>query len=104
MSTHLRNHKEQDDRKKGTLSNWPQLMRITLTALLGSWVLQQIKDLMSLGTNLMTHAFWQGYAEEPAGKGFVTRKAHAITSGEVQGIHWNMIKCKECLGIVQNLS
>jgi hypothetical protein len=37
MSTNLKNPKEHDDRKKGTLSNQPQLMGITPTALLGNW-------------------------------------------------------------------
>ncbi len=39
----LRNHEEQEDRKKGMLSNQPQLTCITPTALLGSWVLQPMK-------------------------------------------------------------
>jgi hypothetical protein len=43
----LRNSEDQDDRKKGTLSNQPRLTRITPTVLLGSWVLQPIKDMTS---------------------------------------------------------
>jgi hypothetical protein len=50
------NPEDQDDRHKGMLSNQPQLMRVTPTALLGSWVIQPIKDLMSLGTDFKMHA------------------------------------------------
>jgi hypothetical protein len=59
MSTNLKNPK--DSPKKGTLSGQPRLMRVTPTALLGSWVLQLIKDMTSLGTDFETHANWQGY-------------------------------------------
>ncbi len=40
MSKNPRNPEDEDDREKGMLSNQPQLMCITPTALLGSWVLQ----------------------------------------------------------------
>ncbi len=60
--------------------------------------------MMYLGTDFEMHAYWQRYAEEPAAKIFATRKARTITSSKVQGTHWNMIKCKERLGIVQKLS
>ncbi len=58
MSKSLRIPEDQDDREKGTLSNQPQLTRVTPTALLGSWVLQPIKDVMSLWTDFETHAKW----------------------------------------------
>jgi hypothetical protein len=80
------------------LSNQPQLMRVTPTALLGSWVLQPIKDMMSLGTDFETHAEWQGSVEEPAAKDFIARKVHTIKLNKVQGTHWNANKCQERLG------
>jgi hypothetical protein len=46
----------------------------------------------------------EGYVEEPTAKDFVARKARTIALSEAQGTHWNMIKCEECLGIVQELS
>jgi hypothetical protein len=94
----LRNPEDQDDHKKGTLSNQHRLMRITPTALLGSWVLQPIKDMTSLGTDFETHAKWQGYVEEPAAKDFVARKVRTIKLNKVQGTHWNANLCKERLG------
>jgi hypothetical protein len=98
MSKHLRNPKEQDDCKEGMLSNQPRLTCVTPTALLGTWVLQPIKDMTSLGTDFKTHANWQGYLEVPAAKDFVARKVGTIALSKVQGTHWNMIKCQECLG------
>jgi hypothetical protein len=98
MSKHLKNPDDQDDRKKGMLSNQPQLTRVTPTTLLGSWVLQLIKDVMSLGTDFETHAKWHGSVEETAAKDFVARKVHTIKFNEVQGTHWNAIRCQECLG------
>ncbi len=97
MSKSFRNPEDQDDRKKGTLSNQPRLMRVTPTALLGSWVLQPIEDVTSYGTNFETHAKWQGSIEEPAVKDFVARKVHTIELNEVQGTHWNPNKCQEHL-------
>jgi hypothetical protein len=94
----LSNPEDQDNCKKGTLSNQPQLTRITPTALLGSWVLQPIEGMMSLGTDFKTHAKWQGSFEEPTAKDFVARKVCTIELNEVQGTNWNAIKCKECLG------
>ncbi len=73
-------------------------MRVTPTALLGSWVLQPIKDMTSLGTDFETHAKWQGSVEEPALKDFVARKVRTIELNKVQGTHWNTIKCEEHLG------
>ncbi len=84
----LRNPEDQDDREKGTLSNQPWLTRITPTALLGSWVLQPIKDMTSLGTDFEKHAKWQGSIEEPATKDFVARKVSLL----------NWTKCKEPTG------
>ncbi len=53
---------------------------------------------MSLGTDFETHAYWQEYVEVPAAMGVVARKVHTIALSEVQGTHWNVIKCQECLG------
>jgi hypothetical protein len=80
MSTNLKNPK--DDHKKGTPSDQPQFMRITPTALLGSWVQQPIKDMTSLGTDFEMQAKWQGNIDEPAAKDFVARKAHTIALSE----------------------
>jgi hypothetical protein len=86
-------------------------MRVTPTALLGSWGQQPIKD-TSLGTDFKMHAYWQGYAEEhprpfdvvmhllgdgaghhkvkaPAAKEFIGRKTCTIASGKAQGSYWN---------------
>jgi hypothetical protein len=54
VSTNLKKPKDQDDHKKGTLSNQPQLMHVTPTALLGSWEQQPIKDMTSLRTDFET--------------------------------------------------
>jgi hypothetical protein len=80
------------------LSDQPQLMHVTTTVLLGSWVLQPIKGMTSLGTDFETHAKWQGFVEEPAAKDVVARKVHTIKLNKVQGTSWNAIKCKERLG------
>jgi hypothetical protein len=80
------------------LSNQPQLMHVTPTALLGSWVLQPIEGMTSLGTDFKTHAKWQGSVEEPTAKDFVARKVCTIKLNEVQGTSWNAIKCEERLG------
>jgi hypothetical protein len=93
----LRNPEEQEDRKKGTLSNQPQLTRIKPTALLGSWVLQPIEGMTSLRTDFEKRAKWQGSDEEPAAKVFVARKVRTIEWSEMQGTIWNAIKCKERL-------
>ncbi len=89
---------EQGDRKKRTLSNQPQLTCVTPTALLGSWVLQPIEGMTSLGTDFEKHAKWQGSVEEPAAKDFVARKVRTIELNEVQGTNWKANKCKEHLG------
>jgi hypothetical protein len=94
----LRNPEDQDDRKKGTLSNQPRLTRVTPTALLGSsWVLQLTEGMTSLGTDFETHAKLQGSIEEPAAKDFVARKVRTTVLNEVQGTNWNVIKCEERL-------
>jgi hypothetical protein len=80
------------------LSDQPQLMRVKPTVLLGSWVLQPIKDMRSFRTDFETHAKWQGYIEEPTAKDFVAREVRTIKLNEVQGTHWNTNKCKERLG------
>ena len=98
MSMTLRNPEDQDSCTKRMLSNQPQLTRVTPTALLGSWVLQPIKDMMSLGTDSETHAKWQGSVEEPAAKDFVANKVRTMELNEVQGNNWNANKCKEHLG------
>ncbi len=94
---HHRSPEDQDDPEKGTLGNQPQLMCVTPTALLGSWVLQPIEDMMSLGTDFETHAKWQGSVEEPTAKDFIARKACTTILNKVQGTNWNLIKCKEHL-------
>jgi hypothetical protein len=98
MNKSLRKPEDQDDHEKGKLSNQPHLMCITHTVLLGSWVLQPIKDVASLRTDFEMHAKWQGFVEEPAAKNFVARKVCTIELNEVQGTHWNANKCKERLG------
>jgi hypothetical protein len=80
------------------LSNQPRLTHVTPTALLGSWVLQPIKDMMSLGTDFKTYAKQQGSIEEPAANNFVARKVHTIELNKVQGTHWNANNCQERLG------
>jgi hypothetical protein len=84
--------------KKGTVSNQPQLTHVTLTALLGNWVLQPIKDVTSLGTCFEMYAKWQGSVEVPAAKDFVARKVRTFEINEVQGTYWNANKCKERMG------
>jgi hypothetical protein len=98
MSNSLRNPEDQNDREKGTMSNQPQLTRITPTVLLGSWVLLPFEDMTSLGTDFETHTKWQGYIEEPTVKDFVARKVRTIKLNKVQRTHWDAIKCKERLG------
>jgi hypothetical protein len=97
MSMTLKNPEDQDGCKKSMMSNQPQLMCITPTALLGSWVLQLIEDMTSLGTDFETHANWQGYVEEPTAKIFIARKACTFALSKAQGTHWNRIKCIERL-------
>jgi hypothetical protein len=80
------------------LSDQPRLTRVTPTVLLGSWVLQLIKDMTSFGTDFETHAKWQGYFEGPAAKDFIAREVRSIKLNEMQGTHWNANKCKELLG------
>ncbi len=72
-------------------------MRVTPTVLLGSWVLQLIEGMTSLGTDFETHAKWQGSVEETAVKVFVARKVRTTVLNEVQRTKWNMIKCKQHL-------
>jgi hypothetical protein len=72
-------------------------------ALLGRWSWQPLEDMTSLGTDFETQAFWQWYDEEPTAKDFIARKACTIALSKLQGTHWNVIKCKERLGIVQEL-
>ncbi len=93
-----------EEREKGMLSDQPQLLCITSTALLCRWGRQSLKDMTSLRTDFETHAIWQGYVEEPTAKNFVARKACTITLSKVQRTHWNVIKCKLHLRIIQKLS
>jgi hypothetical protein len=72
-------------------------MRVTPTALLGSWVLQPIEGMTSLGTDFKKRAKWQGSVEESAAKDFVARKVRTIQWNKVQGTICNAIKCKERL-------
>jgi hypothetical protein len=69
-------------------------MHVTPTAVHGSWVLQPIEGMTSLGTSFEMHAKWQRSVEEPAAKDFVARKESTIKFNEVQGTNWNAIKCK----------
>jgi hypothetical protein len=73
-------------------------MRLTPTALLDSWGLQPIEDMMSFGTDFKMHAKWQGYIEQPTAKDFGAKKVHTIELNEVHGTNWNAIKCKKCFG------
>jgi hypothetical protein len=93
MSTTLKNPKDQDGRKKGMLSNQPRLKCITPTALLGRWVLQLIEYITSLGTDVETLAYWQGYVKVHNAKKIVARKVRTIALSKVQGTHWDAIKC-----------
>jgi hypothetical protein len=43
------------------------------------------------------HAKWQGYVEKPAVKDFVSRKVRTIALNDLNGTHWNTIKCQERL-------
>jgi hypothetical protein len=52
----------------------------------------------SFGTDFEMHAYWQGYAEEPAVKDLLARNTHTIASSKAQGTYWKRIKCKECCG------
>ncbi len=117
MSTNLKNPKEQDDHKKGMLSNQPWLTHVPPTALLGIGGQQPLEDKTFLGTDFEMHAYWQGYAEghprpvnlvthlpgdgdldaghhkvnAPTVKEFVVRKNRTIISGKAQGTYWNSI-------------
>ncbi len=71
------------------LSNHPQLMHVTPTVLLGSWVLQSIEGMTSLGTDFEKRAKWQGSIEEPTAKDFVARRSALL----------NGTKCKEPSGM-----
>jgi hypothetical protein len=42
--------------------------------------------MMSFVTDFETHAIWQGYVEDPAGKDFVARKACTIALSKARGI------------------
>jgi hypothetical protein len=66
------------------LSNWPQLSRVSSTALLSRWGRQLIKDMTFLGTDFEMHAIWQGYIEDPTAKDFVARKARTIALSKAQ--------------------
>jgi hypothetical protein len=65
------------------LSDQPQLLCVTSTALLRRWGQQLLKDMTSFGTDFETHAIWQGYVEDPAAKDFVARKVCTIALSEV---------------------
>ncbi len=54
-------------------------------ALLCPWGRQLLEDMTSLGTDVETHAIWQGYVEDLAAKDFVARKACTIALSKVQG-------------------
>jgi hypothetical protein len=94
----LRNPEDQDDQKKGMLSDQPQLTCVTPTALLGSWVLQRIKGMTSFGTDFVTHTNWQGSVKEPTAKDSIAKNVCTTVLNKVQRTNWNAIKCKERLG------
>ncbi len=54
-------------------------------ALLIHWGWQLLRDMTSLGTDFEMHAIWQGYAEDPAAKDFVARKACTIALSKARG-------------------
>ena len=64
MSTNLKKPKDQDDHKKGTLRDLPQLLRIMSTVLLASMESQPIQGLTSPGTDFELHTYVQGYNKE----------------------------------------
>jgi Pyruvate/2-oxoacid:ferredoxin oxidoreductase delta subunit len=72
-------------------------MRVTPTALVGSWVPQLIEGMTFLGTDFEKRTKWQGYIDEPTAKDFVARKVRTIKLTKVLGTSWIAIKCKECL-------
>jgi hypothetical protein len=82
MSTNFKKPKVQYDHKKGTLSNQPQLTRVTPTALLGSCEQKPIEDMTSLGTDFEMQAYRQGSVEEPIANDLVARKARTIALSE----------------------
>ena len=98
MSANLKNPEDEADHKKGTLSDQPQLMRVTPTAPLGKWGRQPLKDMTSLRADFEMHVNRQGYTEGPAAKELVVRNTHTIASGKAGGTRWNRIKCKERCG------
>jgi hypothetical protein len=100
MSTSLKNSKEH---KKGTVSNQPRLPCITPTVLLGSWGRQPLEDMTSLANAFEMHAYWQGYAEEPAVKDFVARNTRTTASCKAQGTGTGS-SAKSTVEILQKLS
>ncbi len=82
--------------RKGTLSNQPQLTRVTPTALLTRWVLQLIEVWCSLGLTSWNMPYGKGPLRSPL-QNFVARQVCTIKWNEVSGTSWNAIKCKECL-------
>ena len=47
-----------EEHKKGTLSDQPQLSRVTSMVLLCRWGQQSLKDMRSLRTDFEMHAIW----------------------------------------------
>ena len=74
-----------EEQEKGMLSNRPQLLHVTSTALLSCWGQQWLEDMTSPRTDFEMHAIWQGYVEDPAAKDFVARKARTIALSKAQG-------------------
>jgi hypothetical protein len=69
-----------------------------LTALLGSWGRQPLKDKTTLGTHFEMHAYRLGYTEVPAAKESEARNTRIIASSKAQQKHWKRIICKEHCG------
>jgi hypothetical protein len=80
-----------EERKKGTLIDWPRLLGVTSTVLLCCWGRQLLKDMMYFGTDFEMHAIWQGYIEDPAAKDFVARKARTIAVSKAQGTQQSIL-------------
>ncbi len=98
MSTNLKNPKEQDDLKKGTLSNHPlNNVRHTHCTFrqLGTTATQRYdvpRDWL-LNWCQLARVCWETHC-----KGTCSKEHPHIASGNVRGTYWNKIKCKERYG------
>jgi hypothetical protein len=99
MSTNVKNHKDQDDRQKGMLSNQPRLMRITPTVLLGRREQQPTEGMTSLGTDFEMLAYRQGYSEEHLWP--VNAVAHLFGDGDLDAGHDCKVKASAAKEFVE---